>query len=140
MVQTAHVSPDSSRWTNVLILTELWFNLPFSNGSVDRAFSTMEFIKTNHRTRLQRDTLSDKMAVKVEGPSLNTFSSKQAVETWWRDCKTLRKSNQSARKQFSPGDTGADEESDSEDKMHTSLSQWDACFSKTQSSTSTNSD
>ena len=56
------------------------------------------------------------MEVKVEGPSLNAFSPKQVVEAWWRDCKTSRRPNQNARKQFSPGDTGADEEeSDSED-------------------------
>ena len=105
-----HVSPDSSRWTNVLILTELCFSLPFSNGSVERVFSTTKLIKTDRRTRLHRDTLSDIMEIKVEGPSLNAFSPKQAVEAWWRDCKTSRRPNQSARKQFSPGDKGADGE------------------------------
>ena len=78
----------------------------------------MKLIKTNRRTRLHRDTLSDIMEVKVEGPSLNAFSPKQAVETWCRDCKTSQKPNEGARKQFSPGDTGADEEeSDSKDEM-----------------------
>ena len=41
-----HVSPDSSRWMNLLILTELCCSLPFSNGSVERVFSTMKLIKT----------------------------------------------------------------------------------------------
>ena len=78
----------------------------------------MKLIKTDHRTRLHRDTLSDIMEVKVEGPSLNAFSPKQAIETWWRDSKTSQKTNEGARKQFSPGNMGADEEeSDSKDKM-----------------------
>ena len=65
----------------------------------------MKLIKTDRRTRLHRDTLSDIMEVKVEGPSLNAFSPKQAIETWWRDSKTSQKNNEDARKQFSPGDT-----------------------------------
>ena len=45
------------------------------------------------------------------------------------------------RKQFSPGDTGADvEESDSEDKMQCLISEWDAYCSETESSTSPDSD
>ena len=78
----------------------------------------MKLIKTDCRTWLHRDTLSDIMEVKVEGPSLNALSLKQAVETWWRDSKTSRRPNQSTRKQFSLDNTGADEkESDSKDKM-----------------------
>ena len=30
-----HMSADSSRWTNALILTELCYSFPFSNGSIE---------------------------------------------------------------------------------------------------------
>ena len=34
-----HISPDAVRWPNVLLLCELGFSLPFSNGRVERIFS-----------------------------------------------------------------------------------------------------
>ncbi len=36
-----HVCPDANRWTNVHVLCELCFSLPFSNGSVEIVFSTL---------------------------------------------------------------------------------------------------
>jgi hypothetical protein len=36
-----HVCPDASRWKDILILCELCFSLPFSNGRVERIFSSL---------------------------------------------------------------------------------------------------
>ena len=80
-----HVCPDANNWTNILILCELCFSLPFSNGSVERMFSTLKLVKTDRRTRLHHDTLSDLLEIQLEGPSLRSFSPKQAVEAWWKD-------------------------------------------------------
>ena len=51
-----HVCPDASRWKDILILCELCFSLPFSNGRVERIFLSMKLIKTDRRTRLKQDT------------------------------------------------------------------------------------
>ncbi len=75
-----HVCSDVNRWKNVLVLCELCFSLPFSNGSVERMFSTLKLVKTDRRTRLHHDTLSDLLEIRVEGPPLESFSPKQAVE------------------------------------------------------------
>ena len=53
-----HVCPDASRWKDILILCELCFSLPFSNGRVERIFSSMKLIKTDRRIRLHYDTKS----------------------------------------------------------------------------------
>ena len=62
-----HVCPDASRWKDILILCELRFSLPFSNGRVERIFSSLKLIKMDHRTRLHHDTLSDLLEIHVEG-------------------------------------------------------------------------
>ena len=84
-----HISPDASKWPNVLVLAELLFSLPFSNGRVERIFSSMKIIKTDRRTNLHTNTLSDLLEIQVEGPSLQNFSSEEAVRLWWDDCKLL---------------------------------------------------
>ena len=125
-----HVCPDASRWKDILILCELCFSLPFSNGRVERIFSSLKLIKTDRRTRLHHDTLSDLLEIHVEGPALHDFTPKPAVEAWWSSCKTSRRPNQSSRKQYSPRSTGAststgvDEET--EDRMSSDLIEWDS--------------
>ena len=135
-----HVCPDANRWPQVLILCELCFSLPFSNGSVERMFSTLKVIKTDRRTRLHSDTLSDLLEIQVEGPSLDSFSPNQAVDQWWKDCKTTRRPNQRARKPYTPQNKGASTSTSSNDSLfedssevsHT-LSEWDGLFSTTES-------
>ena len=39
-------APNSSEWSNILILTTLLFSLPASNGTVERVFSQLNCIKT----------------------------------------------------------------------------------------------
>ena len=121
-----HICSDASSWKDVLVLCELCFSLPFSNGSVERMFSSLKLIKTDRRTRLNCDTLSDLMEIHVEGPSLERFSADQAVKAWWEDCKTARRPNQSARRPYASRRPGTDEESESE--LSLSLSDWDTWF------------
>lgn len=41
-----YTSPDSSRWPNILILSELLFSLPLSTSCVEQLFSLLKVIKT----------------------------------------------------------------------------------------------
>lgn len=97
-----HVAPDVQKWTNLLALCELLFCLPFSNGHVERIFSTLKVTKTDRRTNLNTSTLRDLLEIKVEGPSLSDFNAKHAVELWWKDCQTTRRVNQAPRKEYRP--------------------------------------
>ncbi len=60
------------KWSNVRLVAELIFFLPFTNSKVERTFSTMKVVKTDRRTSLNTDTVDD---LNVEGPSLDTFFS-----------------------------------------------------------------
>ena len=54
-----HVVPDASKWPNVLLLCNLLFSLPVSNGRVESIFFSMNVIKTERRATMHTNTLSD---------------------------------------------------------------------------------
>lgn len=86
---TAH---DSQKWCNVLLISELLFSLPFANSKVERALSTLNLIKTEHRSTLTSTLLDDLMEINVEGPPINCFIADNAVQMWWANC--AQKSNE----------------------------------------------
>lgn len=97
-----HVCPDARRWQNALLLCELGFSLPFSNGRVERIFSALKLVKTDRPTRLHSSTLTDLLEIVTQGPSLENFSPKKAVNLWGSDCATSRRVNHSQRKEYRP--------------------------------------
>ena len=80
--------PDFNKWPNILILMELCFSLPFSNGRVEQIFSSLKVVKTNRRTKLATETLNDLLEIYVEGPPLAGFCPDDAIELWWKDTTT----------------------------------------------------
>ena len=76
------------------------FSLPFSNGRVEQIFSSLKLIKTTNRTSLRTTTLDDLLEINVEGPPLSEFSSANAIDLWWKSCRTTRRTNQSKRKPY----------------------------------------
>ena len=58
-----HIWADSSKWANIFVLCELCFSLSFSIGTKERMFSCMKLIKTDHRTRLNCETLNNLMQI-----------------------------------------------------------------------------
>lgn len=76
---------DAKKWANILVLIELLFCLPVSNGRVERMFSSLKLIKTDRRSCLGEDTLDDLMRISVDGPPLAQWTAKPAVELWWKD-------------------------------------------------------
>ena len=123
-------APDARKWPNVIMLSELLFSLPFVNGQVERAFSTMKIIKTDRRNCLHTTTLDDLMEINVEGPSFESFSAEHAVKLWWEDC--TRRPNQTFRKVYrkrSSTEDDSSDESDSETGHETvTLDAWDDWF------------
>ena len=76
------------KWPNVLLLCEVIFSLPFSNGVVERIFSILKVIKTEKCTNLSVDTLRDLLEIKVEEPGFDDFKPQPAIKLWWKGCKT----------------------------------------------------
>ena len=97
-----HTSPDSSRWPNILILSELLFSLPISTSRVEQLFSLMKIIKIKHQTSINNSTLHDLLEINVEGPPLTSFNANAAIQLWWTDCCTSRRVNQNPRKEYRP--------------------------------------
>ena len=126
-----HTSPVAdSTWPGILRLSELIFSLPFSNGHVERLFSTLKFIKTDWRTRLQTETLSDLLDIRVEGPPLSNFSADQAISLWWKDCKTTRRTNQQPRKDYQPSAGASSSSTITTESDNINLEDWDELFTQ----------
>jgi hypothetical protein len=54
-----HTCPDHRNWPNILLVCQLVFSLPFSNGRVEQIFSSLKVIKTDRRNNLNTSMLSD---------------------------------------------------------------------------------
>lgn len=135
-------APSSSEWSNVLILilVELLFSLPASNGKLERVFSQLNVIKTNKRTSLTNESLDDLLLLTTENLPLSEFSPDSAIDLWWRD--KVRRPNQRKRKVYKKhshnlttesGDStstepGTESENDS-DSQTDLLTEWDEWIS-----------
>ena len=130
-----HICPSASSWPN-LLLCELVFSLPFSNGRVEQIFSSLKVIKTTNWTSPYVSTL-DLLEIFVEGPPLDCFSADPAVDLWWSSCCTTRRVNQGPRKPYRPRidksspSTAHQTESESEE-VHLALDDWDNWFETAQ--------
>ena len=119
-----HTTSDSRKWTNVLLLYELIFSLPFSNSHIERMFSSFKLIKTNRRTSLSNSTMKDLLELHIEGPEPSNFVADKSVELWWKDCSTMRRVNQQPRQPYRTSQT--DDNSSDEEQMP--LEDWDRWF------------
>ena len=69
-------SPDSAKWYNIIILTELIFSLPISTCCVEQLFSKLKVIKvikTKRHSSLSNSTLHDLLKVLLS----------QAIKCWF---------------------------------------------------------
>ena len=110
-------APTASEWSNVLILIQLLFSLPASNGKLERVFSQMNVMKTNKRSLLSKESLSDLLLLSIDSPPLKDFCPDPAIDLWWKE--KLRRPNQHIRKEYrkySSTSPASDEVSSSEDE------------------------
>ena len=84
-----HTGPNSSKWSNVLLLCELVFSLPFSTSRVEQMFSLLKAIKPKCRANLQTCSLNDLLEIYIHGPPLASFNANTAVELWWKEWSTM---------------------------------------------------
>ena len=94
--------PDATEWPNVLLLCNLLFSLPVSNGRVKSIFSATNVIKTERRATMHSNTLSDLKEIHTEGTPMSDFLPDDAIHVWWTSCRTSRRVNQTPRKAYKP--------------------------------------
>ena len=78
---------------NVLILAELLFSLPASNGKLERVFSIVGTIKVDKCSLLTNESLDDFLLLNSE-----MFDPNHSLDLWWS--ANTRKDSQKARKQY----------------------------------------
>ena len=75
----------SGKWKNILLIVELVFSLPFSNGAVERVFSRINAIKPDQRCRLSEDRLHELVCISIDGLPLKQWDASLAIKLWWND-------------------------------------------------------
>ena len=91
-------APSVSEWVNALVLIELLFSLPASNGKLERVFSQLNIIKPDKRVQLSTETLNDLLTVANHTESPEDFNLLPAIDLWWKD--KVRRPNQKLRKPY----------------------------------------
>ena len=126
---TLHTIHDAAKWSNILVVSELLFSLPFTNSKVERSFSNLKVIKSERRTSLHTSTLDDLLEINIEGPQFEDFNADHAVELWWAD--SVRRPNQKPRKDYRSRDSSTHNDTASTSDKPTeeySLDDWDQWF------------
>ena len=63
-------------------LAQVCLVIPFTTADCERAFSSMNRIKTTLRNRLKTSTLDNLLRISIEGPELEDFDFDTAVNSW----------------------------------------------------------
>ncbi|KAL7385187.1 hypothetical protein ABVT39_017250 [Epinephelus coioides] len=74
-----HSCPD------LLALVDLVLSFPASMAECERGFNTMKQVKTNWRSSLLSDTLSDLLMVQLSSPEIKEYDPTKAVMLWHQD-------------------------------------------------------
>ncbi|KAK7944844.1 hypothetical protein WMY93_000572 [Mugilogobius chulae] len=76
---------------DLLALFDLVMSLPPSTAECERGFNTMKQVKTDWRSNLNSDTLSDLLMVQLCSPEISKFDPTKAVTLWHNDCIRSRR-------------------------------------------------
>ena len=69
-------------YPNLFALMDLVLTLPASTAECERGFSAMKVVKSNQRSSLNGDTLSDLLMVKLHSAEISSFDPHPAMELW----------------------------------------------------------
>ena len=67
---------------SVVALIDMVLSLPASSAEAERGFSLMKIIKTDWRSRLTDDSVSDLMTIKFDSPDVKDFDPQPAIDVW----------------------------------------------------------
>ena len=71
-------------YSKVLQLFDLVLTLPATSTACERGFSHMKLIKTDIRSSLSENTLSNSILIKLHSPTIGEFDPTPAIEHWLR--------------------------------------------------------
>lgn len=70
----------------VLNLMDLIQTIPVGTADCERGFNVMKMVKSDWRSRLDANTLSDLLVVQLTSPDIPDYDPAPAVELWHSDC------------------------------------------------------
>ena len=76
-------------YSKVLQLFDLVLTLPATSTACERGFSHMKLIKTDIRSSLSENTLSNSILIKLHSPTIGEFDPTPAIEHWLRQREDL---------------------------------------------------
>ncbi|KAM9559994.1 zinc finger protein 862-like [Salvelinus alpinus] len=82
-----HSCPD------LLALVDLVLSFPASTAECERGFNTMKQVKTDWRSNLKSDTLSDLLMVQLSSPEIREYDPIKAVMLWHQDSVRSRRTD-----------------------------------------------
>ncbi|XP_008281423.1 uncharacterized protein LOC103358295 [Stegastes partitus] len=85
--------PFCSDYKNILHLVHIMLALPVSSAVCERGFSSQRRIKSDVRGSLHVDTVEDLIRISMEGPSIDEFDAKEAVDMWLNQAQRSRRPN-----------------------------------------------
>ena len=112
----------ADEWSNVLVLAELLFSLPASNGKLEWVFSTLGTIKVDKRSRLSNQALDDMLLIKNNDIPLVKFSPDPCIDLWWQ--AKVRRPSQKKRKDYKKWHQSTQEQ-ESSCELEDILENWD---------------
>ena len=74
--------PSSETWASINKLIDLVLTLPASTADCERGFNHMKMIKSDWRSKLRADRLTDLMRILLDSPPISEFDPRPAVELW----------------------------------------------------------
>jgi len=93
-----------------------------ANGRVERIFSSLKLIKSDHRSSLGEDRLDDLLRIAVDAPPLSQWDASGAIQLWWRDKQRRQVSD--TRAPPNPSTSQLDDTGTSE-PYHFNLEDWE---------------
>ena len=99
---------------NLLHLIDLVLSLPATSSDAERGFSQMKLVKTDWRSKLTDDHLTDLMTVQLEGEDLGVFDPKKAIALWYSEGSRSRRPefSQSSQSEIKSDDSEWDDDLD----------------------------
>ncbi len=78
---------------DILKLMDLVLTIPASTAECERGFNVMKQVKSDWRSSLKPETLSDLLIVHLSSPSISEYDPSPDVELWHTDCIRSRRTN-----------------------------------------------
>ena len=90
--------PNTGEWHSLLVLAQLLFTPPVTNGKLERCFSMLKVIKSEKRSLLSNEYLDDLLSLSLDAVPLKMFNPDASIKLWWKD-KVRRPNQQPATKE-----------------------------------------